>query len=91
MEVRKDHDEDKQVVHRERLFNNVSCKELQRLGLPQIQVDAGTEDQCQRNPDHGLCEPLPERDFMILSVQPGINGQHDGYQQAVKTPHNQLL
>ena len=91
LKVGKNHDEDEQVVHRERLLDKVAGEKLQPLPTPQVVVDADIEQQRQHDPDDGPRKGFAERYFVALPAQSQIDGDHDDHEQPESAPEYDML
>jgi len=77
VEVLKDHQEDKQVVHAEGLFDQVAGEKFQGFLLAPGKVDPEIENQRQRDPYDAPDRSFLDRDRVRLSVKDAeVEGEH---------------
>ena len=93
-EEREQHEEHKEVVHRQRLLNEIACQKLHCLfvRLDRIpEVDSCTEQQRHANPYGGHLKCFFHTDFMLtfLAEHLQVGNQHNEYQYVENNPSPQ--
>jgi hypothetical protein len=70
------HEEHKEVIYAQGLFDQIAGKELQGLLVSPEDVNADTEQEGKQHPERGPKEGLPDFDFAGLEMKPKIKGYH---------------
>jgi hypothetical protein len=92
-EIRKNENEYKNIVNTQGIFNYISCKEFKsfgpsciRLGINK-QMNADTENYCERYPYHAPYNSLFDRHFMDFFMKnTQIKSQHQEYENVESDP-----
>ena len=80
-----EHEEDKEVVHREGFLDEITCEELHGLlvGIAWVEeLNAGTEEQGHANPDGCHDQGFAHADLMLAlpAKRLQVDEQHDEHQ-----------
>ncbi len=84
----KDDDEDEQVVHRQRLLDDVTGEELERVHRPEPDVDAQVEEHRQRNPHARPDQGLADAHFVGLAMKDARSSTSIATTNPVKQSHS---
>ena len=87
MKEGEDHDEDKKIVYRERLFDQIPCQKFESLLLSKLQVDTCIEEERECHPGGCPCRGFPEADFMAFTVENAkIHNKHGDEDEGKSSP-----
>jgi len=82
----KQHDEYKNVVDRERLFNEVAGQELKRRFAAETKVHEPIEDERERDPQHAPTERFGKANVSIAPMAQEIYAKRDDDEYAECCP-----